>query len=300
MTVLASPEQKPFAKAARILVVVLTGGLFVSGALLLTDWLRDRDATLVARPLRAVPPRASPLPIDPRVEVFLGGGVAWSPGRLDRLGRSPAVFVVGHDLRGPKEVFARMLEGGWDDEARLAVLREGPSAAVALRSQATVGMMRAGAFLVRMAPDLDAARRGRLVTEPGAVTLAFRKTVGWDYVTWAFPEALPLDGPPEASRAPPRALTPLGGAAARLLEPVFAFGGGEGGPKTILCRSRGPAVDAVRELAARLGRRGWVRRYVSEAQGPRVVRVLGDGRNEVWLTAEAGGGGMVSVMLSSL
>ena len=297
-----TPTGNLLGQPARLLAVVVTGALFLAGALLLADWLRDRDAAFGIATPRAEPPRVLDQALDPRVEAFLGGGVAWAPPRLDHFGPSPAALVVGHDLRAPKEVFARMLGGGWDDEARRAALRAGPSAAVALRTQATVGVMPTGAFLVRMPPDLAAAAEGRLRTEPGAVTLAFPAARGWDYVTWAFPEGLDLDGLPAAFRAPPQVLTPLDGAADHLLEPVFAFGGDGVGPRTILCRAQGGTGDVVREVAARLRSRGWVRHYASDAQDMRAVRVLRHGQQEIWLTAASTGktGGMVSVMLSSL
>jgi len=303
LTARTPPTRHLLARPSHLIGIVVTGGLFLAGALLLADWLRSRDAAFAPQVVPQSPRAAVEMVTDPRIEPFLGGGVAWGPARADRFGRSPAVFVVGHDERGPKEVFARMLEGGWDDEARRAVLRAGPSAAVALRAQATVGMMPSGAFLVRIAPDLDAARAGRLLTEPGAVTLAFKKTVGWDYVTWAFPEGLDLDGIPATLRAPPQSLTPLEGATDRLLDPLLAFGAGAKGPQTILCRAYGKPADAVRDVARRLERLGWLRRYGAEREEEnRVVRVLERGRHEVWLAAAdaAGAGGMVSVMLSNL
>lgn len=303
MTRHTPPTRHLLARPSHLLGVVLTGALFLAGALLLADWLRSRDAAFAPQ---AVPqaPRAIVEPAtDPRIEPFLGGGVLWSPPRPDRFGHSPALFVVGHDRRGPKEVFAQMLGGGWDDEARKAVIQAGPSAAVALRAQATVGVMPSGAFLVRLAPDLDAARAGRLVTEPGAVTLAFPTRVGWDYVTWAFPEGLDLDGLPASMQAPPESLRGLEGAADRVLDPVLALGASKAGPQTVLCRARGKPADAVRDVAQRLERLGWLRRYAADRdEGTRVVRVLERGRREVWLAAadSAGAGGMVSVMLSNL
>ncbi len=296
------PGTKP--RPGNVVLMALTGALFAAGAVMMAGWLRDRGTALDAAPPPPPPQARSVVTrLDPRVEAFLGGGVSWGPEKRDWFGPSPAVLVSGHAEASPREVFRAMVGEPLDDEAVQAAIRKGPSAAVALRSQLTIGVMPQGAFLLRLAPDLDAARHGRLATEPGAVTLAFPAASGWDYVTWVFPRGLSLDGLPDAYRAPPRALDDLGAAAVARLEPVFQVNAGVGGgPRTVLCRARGRAGDAVSEVAGALIGTGWTSRYGEEHHEGGLVRVLEDGRRQVWLAAadEDQDGGLVSVVVGSL
>ena len=291
-----SPPRK-----GNLLLVAATGAMFLGGALLLTDWLRDREVAYQMRPEPAPALTVRTVPRDPRVEAFLGGRVEWGPSKPESFGVSPAVLVTAHDKRPPEKVFAAMLDGIYDAKAVRAMVREGPSAAVAMRMQATVGRMPSGAFLVRLVPDLEAARRGRLRTEPGAVTLAFPGPTGWQYVTWAFPAGLDLDALPGSLRAPPNALDGLDGAAEGVLEPVFALGSG-GGAETIFCRAKGLTGMALERVASSLVQRGWTPRYGAEKNAHQVVRVLQRGRREVWLAAADSRmkDGIVSVILGSL
>lgn len=297
---------RPRPKKANLFFAAATGALFLAGCLLLTGWLRDREAVqsmpgASATGAAGVPPLRT-VDLQPEHTAWLGGGVSWGPARQDDFGGSRTLFVSGHAKDAPHVVFRRMIGPGPDEATQARIVDAGPSAQIALRLQATVGRMPQGAFLVRLPADVAAAREGQLRTEPGAVTLAFQGSRGWSYITWIFPEGLDLDRLGAAFRAPPDTLAALPAAHARHLEPIVAFGGTHG-PRTVLCRARGRAVQAVEAVSTLLEQQGWERRYVKERTGQSVVRVLAQGERQVWLSAgesKRGGsveGGLVSVVL---
>lgn len=301
-----SGPTRPRPKKSNLFFAAATGALFLVGCLLLTDWLRDREAVqsmpgTSTRGAAGVPPMKT-VELKPEHTAWLGGGVAWGPARPDDFGGSRTLFVTGHTKDPPHVVFRRMIGPGPDEATRAEIAAAGPSAQIALRLQATVGRMPQGAFLVRLPADVAAARDGHLRTEPGAVTLAFEGRRGWSYITWIFPEGLDLDRLGAAFRAPPGTLSALPAAHAEHLEPIVAFGGTQG-PRTVLCRARGRPVKAVEAVATLLEKQGWERRYVKERTGRSVVRVLAQGDRQVWLSAgessrgDSDEGGLVSVVL---
>ena len=181
---------------------LLTVGLFGAGSLFLSDWLRDRSAVdarieegLTGRqvPLLATEPAQD---ADPRMTPWLDANVLYGPARRLAFGRDRAWFAAGTSAEGPQQVFARLLgrvAAGFDAKAVEAVVREGPSAAVALRLSASIGRIPGGASLVRLPADTAAIRRGNLRTEPGVVVLALEAMDHWEYLTFYFPKGLDLD-----------------------------------------------------------------------------------------------------------
>ena len=191
--------------------------LFGWGSLLLADWLHDRE-TLGAGSAAGVGARgASPayrtVPRDPRMKPWLDKSVAWSPTRKTKFGKDTALLATGSSVEGPGEVFVRLLESlaeATDARSARESLRREPTAAAALRLNATVSNGPICASLVRLPLDAAAAAGGRLRTEPGAVVLAFRAQARWDYVTFFFPAGLDLDALVRDSAPPPRSIEVLG------------------------------------------------------------------------------------------
>jgi hypothetical protein len=127
-----------------------------------------------------------------------------------------------------------------------------------MRLRATVSNGPVAASLVRLPPDAARSVGGALRTETGAVVLAFRADPGWDYLAFWFPDGLDLAALATGPAPSPRVLSALGPEAQDALTPSLALGGDERGRgATILCRSKGPAGDAIAKVAGALERRGW-------------------------------------------
>lgn len=284
----------------RILALVATG-LFLAGGVLLAHWLREREALsdlrFQAGSAGADRPEG-PRPGDPRMRTFLPEEVVYGPVRRIAFGKDSALFAAGSSTRGPDEVFGAIVERSrrrLDRDMLDRLAKEGPSAAVALRLNYCTGSIPGGAFCLRLAPDVEAARDGRLVLEPGGVILAWGEADRWHYVTFYFPQGLDLDAFLESHGAPRDALAPLGPEAAAALEPTLRLG--SDGPATVLCRAQGRARDAIDRTAAALERAGW--ETVHREEGETEARVLRGPGGEVWLsTSDAERvGGLVTVMI---
>ena len=285
-------------------------GLFGAGSLLLSDWLRDRSA-VDERVAHGLTERPEPLPaleaaqdVDPRMRIWLDEKVRYGPARLLAFGRDRAWFAVGTTTEGPLEVFPRVLgrvAAGFDAKAADAVLREGPSASVALRLSASIGTIPGGASLVRLPPDVAAIRRGNVRTEPGVVVLAIQGLDLWQYLTFYFPQGLDLDALIRTSRPSPHVLDALGPSVEGALEPALSFSG-EGrasGPSTVLCRARGRTGEAIDRVANSLSRRGW-RDAEEGIEGRRsTARVMTGPDATVWMMAADRNqlDGMVTVLI---
>jgi len=301
------PPVRPARWGARISAIV-AAALFVWGALLLTDWLNERKDA--GRPIAAPRTGARSLVIpeaqvDPRALAYRSKRVEFSPVRAERVGADQALFFAGPSPDGPAVVFGEILrrtEQGITEKVAHEILAMGPSAQVALRLQHTVGRMPGGAFLLRLPPDIAAAKSGRSKLEPGAVMLAYDCGSFWEYVCFFFPQGLDLDALLKAHAAPPpRVLLPLGERASRYLEPTLDLGGGRGGLRTVLCRAKGETGTAVDRCLEEMERAGWRRVHRGDEAAHESIYVLQRPEGEVWIHAanRSVTGGVVTVMIAT-
>lgn len=285
--------------------------LFGAGAFLVAGWLRDRNA-VQGGPEReyatAAPPadREVPAPpVDPRMEEWMDKAVNWGPLRAVSFGHHLSWFTAGPSHEHPAAVFGRALKR-WQqqmtDEMRRRTIEAGPSAAVALRLQATTGSLPQCAFLVRMPLDAEAAKKRKLRTEPGGVALAFPARGDWEYVLFWFPAGMDFDDLAPEFKPEPGVLAVLG-PEADLLDPraVLRASPGAAGGATVLCRSRGPAGAAIDRLVSGLESRGWHGIVGSRREGLERAVALTGPRESVWIdTADRDAdGGLVTVVLGN-
>jgi hypothetical protein len=275
----------------------------------LADWLRERaDLGRPAGSARSAGtrPPADVVARDPRMEPWLDPKVVWGPTRRTTFGKDTALLVTGSSPDGPALVFERRLvelAQGLGTSGLVEAVRAGPSAAAALRLNATVSNGPICAALVRLPPDVRGAVKGTLKTEPGVVILAFRAPDRWDYVTFWFPDGLDLTALARETAPPPQVLKPLGPEAERSLVPTLALGG-EGatrGSKTILCRSQGPAGAAIDRVATSLLHRGWRDAEAHVEEKTPGARVLTGPSGTVWMATTDGErtDGLVTVLVEA-
>ncbi len=308
----SSPGRRPRWPSRAL--AVATVALFTAGALFLARGLRGRGASDVdlraggAAGAGATAEPARPAGSDPRLDAWLDPSVDFGPPRETRFGPAKALAYSGAGAPGPGGGGGRRRapgSGSGDERTARAVREMGPSAAAALRLQASVGRWEGGAFLVRLPPE--ARSDGRLRLEPGGMLLALAAPHGWDYVGFYFPDGLDLDallGDPRA-RPRPDALAPIPSEGVAALEPVlsldaFADAGPRAGrgPRSVLCRARGEAGDAVDRAAASLEAAGY-RTLSREAEAPQDARALSGPAATVWIATpdRRRAGGPVTIMV---
>ncbi len=311
----AEPKKKHTPWASRVLAV-LSIFLFAAGSLMLADALRGRDETsarvAAVQAGKAQPPAAPPLAIDEEMYAYLPPEIDFGPVRATHFGADRAFCTAGPSEAPPDVTFERILrtlnpDGG--QEVRRSALSNPPSAAAALRMQASVGVLEGVAFLVRLPPSVEAALDGKLRTEKGAIVLAYARRPGsWEYVAFYFPDGLDLDGYVAQFGRPVDALAPLGPEVERVLEPAVAIGGdvfsasvagGRRPPMTVICRAVGTTGVAMDKAVAALQRRGWQPLPGVEGDGREDTRVLDGPKGQVWITTadRQQRDGMVTVML---
>ena len=313
----AVPPSPPRAVRGRLVSRVLAVAsvvLFGGGALLLARGLRHRGASEVdlggarsstagagAQPARPAAP-------DVRLDAWLDPSVDFGPPRETRFGPAKALAFSGASSAGPEDVFGRMLArwGGTVDARTLrAAVEMGPSAAAALRLQATVGRWEGGAFLLRM--PVEATADGRLRLEPGGLLFAFAAPHGWDYVGFYFQDGLDLDALLGDARAKPGpdALSPIPPEGVAGLEPVLSLDGfadvgsrAGRGPRSVVCRAHGEAGDAVDRAAASLEAAGY-RTLSRVGDPPQDARALAGPAATVWIATpdRRRAGGPVTIMV---
>jgi hypothetical protein len=290
----------------RIAASLVTTAAFMGGAVLLADWLREREELAAPLSVAQTPPLKAVEP-DVRMRPYLPDGVAFGPVRPVAWGAQRGVFAAGASTEGPEDVFARVvaaLNPGHGPEAVRATLRQGPSLSGALRMQVTVGVLPGSAFLVRLPLDVEATARGDVALEPGGVMLAFPTSYGWDYVSFFFPDGLDLRAWGEESmRVPKDPLAPLGTDVAAMFEPQLELPSagveGEGSGAAVLCRAKGVAGEAVERAGRTLEGRGYRRLYATADDRAESTWVLERRDTQVWMSApdRMQKGGLVTVWM---